>query len=239
MDHHCGMYPDDPTWEAIDDAIDAGRPPPWPAMPLHLDAQDTSLPGWTALLQLVEDAAADRRETLSPAQALGADLWRQVITLPASIATLKHVTTLNLYGSMLLRLPPEIGGMESLTTFVPYRSYGLHWFPYEITRCTRLRSSTVSTRALYGNFKYRPPFPCLKPAARAVFHGRCSVFGVYIGSGPIEQRWISLRVATDVLPLLVNACSEACLGRLPSPPEGYVRHPHQGGPALAQPPAIH
>lgn len=35
-------------------------------------------------------------------------------------------------------------------------------FPYELTRCPRLRASVVSTRALYGNFKYRPPFPALR-----------------------------------------------------------------------------
>ncbi|MEV4556323.1 hypothetical protein AB0K51_04905 [Kitasatospora sp. NPDC049285] len=50
-----------------------------------------------------------------------------------------------------------------------------------------------------------------------------------------NQAWISLRVATDVLPLLVNACSAACLQALPRPPEGYVPSPHAGGPGLAQP----
>jgi hypothetical protein len=48
--------------------------------------------------------------------------------------------------------------------------------------------------------------------------------------------WISLRVAGDVLPLLVNACSAACLERLPAPPEGYVPRPHRGGLELEQPP---
>jgi hypothetical protein len=31
-------------------------------------------------------------------------------------------------------------------------------YPYEITRCTKLDQSSVSTRALYGNYKFRPPF---------------------------------------------------------------------------------
>jgi hypothetical protein len=48
--------------------------------------------------------------------------------------------------------------------------------------------------------------------------------------------WVSLRVATDVLPLLVNACSVACVAKLPPPPEGYVPAPHQGGPKVKQPP---
>jgi hypothetical protein len=46
--------------------------------------------------------------------------------------------------------------------------------------------------------------------------------------------WISLRVATDVLPLLVNACSTACASALPSGAEGYAQLPHTGG-RLEQP----
>jgi hypothetical protein len=49
--------------------------------------------------------------------------------------------------------------------------------------------------------------------------------------------WISLRVATDVLPLLVNACSTACVQALPAPAEGYVQQPHAGGAHVQQPPA--
>jgi hypothetical protein len=47
--------------------------------------------------------------------------------------------------------------------------------------------------------------------------------------------WISLRVATDVLPLLVNACSRGCVEALPTPPDGYVATPHRGGPEVVQP----
>lgn len=39
-----------------------------------------------------------------------------------------------LYGSNLVRIPPEIGAMTSLEEFTPYTSYRLHWVPYEITR---------------------------------------------------------------------------------------------------------
>ena len=31
--------------------------------------------------------------------------------------------------------------MESLEDIDPYTSYWLHWYPYEITRCPRLRGS--------------------------------------------------------------------------------------------------
>lgn len=47
--------------------------------------------------------------------------------------------------------------MSALTTFDPYTSRRLHWYPYEITRCANLRDSRVSTRDLYGNFKNRLP----------------------------------------------------------------------------------
>lgn len=216
--------------------MEDGRPPPWPAIHFHLEPQDRSLPGWVALLDLVEEAASDRRETFSPREVLGADLWAQVITLPPSIAKLKHVKKLDLYRSNLLRVPPEIGQMESLEEFVPYTSYGLHWFPYEITRCKRLRSSTVSTRALYGNYKYRPHFPALDTVVIDLVPSHCSVC-----NGPLQrrhevhQRWLSLNVATDVLPLLINACSVDCLAQLPPPAVGYVSYLHQGGTSVAQP----
>ena len=235
--HECAMYPDDAAWETLYDAVEQGRQPPWPAMRFHLDAQDTSLPGWSALLQLVEDAAKDKRDTFSPKRALGPERWRDVIALPPSIATLTHVRKLDLYGSGLLRIPPQIGAMESLEVFVPYTSYGLHWFPYEITRCRRLASSTVSTRALYGNRKHRPPFPALEPIVPALVPARCSVCDGPIDPGRMTQVWISLTVATDVLPLLVNACSTVCVETLPKAPAGYLPSPHRGGVHVQQPPA--
>jgi hypothetical protein len=47
--------------------------------------------------------------------------------------------------------------------------------------------------------------------------------------GQIHRAWISLRVATDVLPLLVHACSEKCIENLAKPAFGYVQRPHLGG----------
>ncbi len=44
-----------------------------------------------------------------------------------------------------------------------------------------------------------------------------------------------MTVATDVLPLLVHACSEKCILNLPEPAQGYVNTPHQGGLGLEQP----
>jgi hypothetical protein len=145
------------------------------------------------------------------------------------------VKVLCLYGSNLLRIPPEIGEMEHLEEFDPYTSYGLHWFPYEITRCRKLKSSRVSTRALYGNFKHAPPFPSLQSVVAQLVPDKCSVCSRPLVTRKVEQAWISLPVATDVLPLLVNACSQACLSKLPQPPKRYAQGPHQGGRSVLQP----
>lgn len=144
--------------------------------------------------------------------------------------------------------------MRSLEEFTPYTSYRVHWFPYEITRCTGLQRSTVSTRALYGNDKLRPPFPSLSAAATstqgidledldpgvwgATVIRTCSVCDQHIEGAHLRQAWISLRTSgADVLPLLVNACSTTCIEALPVPTEGYVQMPHSGGPSVEQPPA--
>jgi hypothetical protein len=63
----------------------------------------------------------------------------------------------------------------------------------------------------------------------------CSVCDGSIDPARFRQQWIFLRIATDVLPLLVNACSTACVQALPDPAEGYVATPHQGGRDVRQP----
>jgi hypothetical protein len=206
----------------------------------HRERQDTAAPGWLRLLELVEEAAADGRAVFKPLVELTAQQRREVITLPPTIAKLTAVKHLVLYGSNLVRIPPEIGGMRSLVEFTPYTSYRLHWFPYELTRCPELRLSTVSTRALYGNHKTRPPFPALPdldPEVRDASAARpCSVCDRPVADADLHQVWISLRHSGfDVLPLLVNACSAECVDALPTPPSGYVRTPHRGGPDLVQP----
>jgi hypothetical protein len=63
---------------------------------------------------------------------------------------------------------------------------------------------------------------------------RCSICDQPVNY-ELHQVWISQAVGTDVLPLLVNACSTACVAALPTPPRGYVQTPHTGGPNLEQP----
>jgi hypothetical protein len=64
----------------------------------------------------------------------------------------------------------------------------------------------------------------------------CSVCDGPITEWGIRQVWLSARVASDVLPLLVNACSDACVEALPPEAEGYIPVPHAGGRRVAQPP---
>ncbi len=171
------------------------------------------------LLELIDAADDDKREEFSPGREMTPEQWTQIVTLPPSIARLNAVKHLILYGSSLVRIPPEIGEMSSLEEFTPYTSYRLHWFPYEITRCRNLKRSTVSTRALFGNFKHRPPFPGL-PQLHDVFKPTvCSVCASPFGDSAALQYWVSLGVATDVLPLLIHACSRECLSKVPSPPK--------------------
>lgn len=210
----------------------------WPNLKLHTEPQDTSCSAWTHLLELIDEAASDNREEFSPARQMTPEQWAQIVTLPASISKLKSVKHFLLYGSSLVRIPPEIGDMTSLEQFTPYTSYRLHWFPFEITRCKNLRRSTVSTRALYGNFKYRPPFPRLPQLDSSLKPANCSICDSQFGNTPPLQFWVSLNVATDVLPLLIHACSEECLSKIARPPRGYIQQPHQGGFGLSQPPAL-
>lgn len=166
----------------------------------------------------------------------------QIVTLPPSIAKLDAVRSLDLYASHLVRMPPEIGEMTRLARFEPYTSHRLHWFPYEITRCKSLTDSCVSTRVLYGNSKYNPPFPALRrppdgeplpslPLKRfsAPLSRDCSVCGRRYEDQGRFRAWVTLRVATDDLPLLINACSRACFDEVPQPPARYRPCPHSGG----------
>ncbi len=197
---------------------------------LHIDQQDTKCSAWKKLNDYIQIAIEKNLEEFDPASAMSLEEWQQIVALPPSIANLKYVKKLLLYGSNLSRIPPEIGEMKSLEEFEPYTSYRLHWFPYEITRCKNLKKSTISTRALYGNIKNSAPFPKLPVNASEIIPEHCSVCKQPLSNKKNVQKWISLRVATDYVPLLVNACSNNCIKALPTPPDYYlVPYPHDGG----------
>lgn len=223
----------------------------WPELTFHTEMQDVTCDGWKHLLDLIEEAAADGRERFAPLEEMTQEERIQIVTLPPMIAKLKSVKHFELYRSFLVRIPPEIGEMTNLEYFSPYTSYKLHWYPFEITRCKNLKDSTVSTRSLYGNRSYRPPFPKLQTGMNSTktldldnlppeIWGTdsiktCSVCNCPLANLGLHQRWISLWVATDVLPLLVNACSEECIQKLPRPADDYVQQPHTGGVGIKQP----
>ncbi len=210
----------------------------FPQLKLHAEVQDMSNEAWKVLEGLVADAVSKGAEVFAPGLEMPPELWCQIVTLPPSISRLTSVRKLYLYGSNLVRLPVEVGDMVNLEELDLYTSYRLHWAPYEVTRCSKLKRSRVSTRALYGNYKYRPPFPKLgTDDSKATLPAECSVCRQLLRPEAVRQVWISLRVATDVLPLLVNACSDECIDRLPPPTYGYIDHPHTGGVGLAQPPS--
>ena len=81
--------------------------------------------------------------------------------------------------------------MTNLEGLDPYTSYCLHWFPYEIIRCNKLKRSRVSTRALSEIANTEPRFlACL--ACRLTlnpYHIACAV-GRSRSTGPLK--WGSL-----------------------------------------------
>lgn len=217
-----------------------GRQHREPAPPVHLEEQDTSCDAWRDLVERIDDAAERGATSFAPLEGLDGPARAQIRTLPQSIAKLVTVRELKMYGSHVSRLPPEIGGMAALEYLDVYCSYHLHYFPYELTRCTKLRDSRVSTRAIYGNFKNRPPFPFLGKTGTEVpseaVPSVCSVCAAPFEDAPPLRRWITLALGTDELPLLVHACSERCLEDLPPAADGYVAGSHRGGRGIQQPP---
>jgi hypothetical protein len=205
---------------------------------LHNDVQDTSCDAWIRLLAVIDRAVVDAATELSPLDGFSSADRARVVTLPSSIGRLKSVRKLKLYGSHLSRIPHEIGEMASLEYLDVYTSNRLHYLPYELTRCARLRDSRMSTRALFGNYKNRGKFPDLlaSDSISTVVQLRPALCSVCAAEPPRLDRWLTLGVGTDWVPLLVAACSQECIQQLPTPPGGYVPCPHTGG-SINQPPA--
>jgi len=197
--------------------------------------QDKNSEAWNKLCDYIDFVEKEGIEEFEPRQKLGNELFSEIQVLPKSISKLKNIKTLHLYGSNLIQIPPEIGEMESLRTFIPYTSYKLHWYPYEIINCTTINKSTVSTRALYGNYNTKLKFPDLTLETVKYFDTeivKCSICKKEINYSETDQYWISLVIATDLLPLLVNTCSEICKGQIITshPHYSHLQHPpHKGG----------
>ncbi|ANZ35852.1 hypothetical protein BBK82_06885 [Lentzea guizhouensis] len=185
---------------------------------LRPDRQLPSASSWLHLLELVEEAASDGRTAFHPLRELSQDERREIVTLPPTIAKLTRVEVLDLHGSNLVRIPPEIGAMTSLRRFDPSDSPRLHWFPYELTRCTRLTDLRADTAALYGPLPVLPPptagLADLDPGTHGTEYVRsCSVCDAPVVE--LHQRWTVQPVAGNPVPLLVNACSAGCAASVP------------------------
>jgi len=225
-----------PSCQCFNGAGQRGQPVPR----LHHDVQDTECSAWRNLVGAVERAIRDQPAEFSPLDGLSGPERALIVTLPSTIGQLTAVRKLRLYGSHLSRVPPEIGDMSALEDLDVYTSYRLHYLPFELTRCHRLKDSRMSTRALFGNFKNRGKFPNLlhednRAALDAARTSACSVCGVALNGPIFMDRWLTLFVGTDWVPLLATLCSHACIGRLPKPPDGYVPRPHTGGSSINQP----
>lgn len=200
--------------------------------------QDKESEAWKELLKYVDEIAESGNEDFDPREGIGFDNLKDIITLPKSIRKLKKVKRMWLYGSGLKFIPPEIGEMESLELFDPYTSYKLRWFPYEITNCKKLKASRISTRVLFGNYKNRIPFPSLIEN-KIKYSGEllnCSICRKEINYSNTNQLWITLNVATDPIPMLINLCSKECKDKLPKGNGNYLEFAHKGGEELKQPP---
>ena len=78
------------------------------------DFQDRNSVAWKKLCEYIDSVAENGTDEFVPREALGDELFSQIYTLPESIAKLKKVKKIGLYGSNLKRIPPEIGKMVSI-----------------------------------------------------------------------------------------------------------------------------
>jgi hypothetical protein len=207
-----------------------------PGVPnLHVEPQDLTPLGWGRIVEALRSCEEAGSSVFEPSAQIPANEWAGVITLPSEVGSLKMLKALRLYGSHLRRLPPELGRLSALENLDIYTSYSLHWLPYEVTRCIRLRETRMSTRALYGNRKTRLPFPRLSGVVETLLPDTCSVCDQPFGTASPRLYWTTLRVGTDNAPLLIHSCSEKCTALVPNAPAGYHPRPHKGGGGVGMP----
>ncbi len=207
----------------------------YPEPVLHVDPLSQSQRAWDIACEVIHTTAKKGLKELNLGKEMDRSDFMALNTLPESIGGLKDLERLVLYASNLSSLPRELSRCGRLKWFEPYKSYRLHWLPYEMKHCSRLSDSCISTRALYGNYRMRSPFPDLNKCKWEWPIGRsyCSVCGLEVAC--LEQYWTSQVVATDVVPLLVSVCSKSCFERIEDGPEDYIQKPHKGGVLLQQP----
>jgi hypothetical protein len=135
----------------------------WQEVALHSEIQNTHSDAWEALEEYIQTAEADGSDKLNPIAGIGHEKWEQIVTLPSSIGRLQSVKVLSLYGSHLVRIPPEIGEMTNLEEFDPYTSYRLHasghglWPNYHGLTCRQPRWYYILEYVMEGVWNPRSP----------------------------------------------------------------------------------
>ena len=208
---------------------------------IHADRQQTDCDAWSTLCRWIDAPENCEATELILPNIVGHDGCGSIVELPKSLRRLKKLRHLSCYGSNLVRVPAWITDLQMLEELDLYCSYRLHWLPFELVRMPALTKSRISTRALFGNYKYRAPFADLlllrqRDGLEAAFPSSCSICSSPMQFDDALIRWVTLRIATDVVPLLVFGCSPSCLDRVPESPENYVQGIHTGGIAVQQPP---
>jgi len=155
---------DDDVFEDIYNQTLKKNPLIWRNSKLHKDKRAITKRAWNIVEEIFDKAAKKGIRKLILSEHMDRADYNALNTLPASISKLKDLRELDIYRSQISFLPRQIMHCENLQIFTPYTSYRLHWFPYEMTKCN-LKQTTISTRALYGNYKLRSPFPDLSKEA--------------------------------------------------------------------------
>lgn len=201
----------------------------WTEKHFHVDELSKTARAWDIVREIFDKAKIKGTREINLGKLMDRHDYKSLNTLPDTIGNLKDLEKLIIYGSDISSIPTEISGCEKLTIFEPYTSYRLHWLPYEIKYCKNLTKSCISTRALYGNYKYNPPFPNLKNTKWQWPQGKMHCSICKLETNDLQQYWISQNVATDVMPLLVSVCSDSCREKIGDGEIGYAGKCHQGG----------
>jgi uncharacterized protein (TIGR02996 family) len=179
---------------------------------LHDERQDTEAPAWRRLEEEIRAASDDGGELFAPLRPYRRDHWLQIVTVPPSIGELLHVRALDLNGAQLFRLPPELGNLRHLEYLRLSSSRGLHWLPFELTRCTRLIGLEGPPRSYDAA---RPRLvPDRPPPGLPGWHARerlCSVCETAYVDEQRHRDFVARRLGGHDVVLLVNACSAGCL----------------------------
>jgi len=115
--HYASCRCFDPQYEPDEEETESSASkkvrPEWQELLFHTEVQDTDSGAWKSLEAYIAKVRDEGSDELNPRAGIGSEKWEQIVTLPKSIGTLKAVKVLSLYGSRLVRIPPEIGDMTN------------------------------------------------------------------------------------------------------------------------------